>query len=393
MADLEEWVCEELERLLCMEDVRDIARRLMSLAARSMAEAQEYAEDILGSEPNAGKFFQQFVSKLEAIHKPAAQASATRYFANHHSDPTRNKGRGLTVKQEKNKKNKSKQAGEEVEVRRFKCGCFGTEHEEGCIICGVCGRIHCGAEGEGKCFFCGSGVHRSGTIPNEDFLDARRKLAEEVNKNVPQVENSDYSKEEKAVELLLAQGLEKALMQKNKLMARSKDSGFKGRVIDDQEDFYDLNDVDTNVWLDDAEREAYEALAADNEHRLDETVHTWKAPVKVTLDFENARVVQEVNVDSVEYKISQIDASDKEKKKGASSAGKGEATGEALDAPPSRASHLGGKEQELYKQLIEAAKQKKQDLRAERKKAAAAAGHLGNQKKRLIGAEDDALEE
>jgi hypothetical protein len=267
-AGQEEWLCGQLGELLGVqvEDVRSMARHLLGLGKRSMPAALAYAEDLLGQHPSTQQLLQALAARMQ----------------------NKGKGTALTVKYDTHSKHK----------KRSPCGCFGGEHS-GALLCTVCGRILCGLEGEGECFFCKSKVYRSGTLQNTEFVQARRAM------DSARVGNHHQLEEDNQLEDVMAVGLQRAIAQKNKLMQFAKDDTVK-RIIDDQEDFYDLDDVEANVWLDDEEREMYEEKALENEERLENVTKTYRAPVKVTLDFENKEVIQEEDLHRVEAKLKDV---------------------------------------------------------------------------------------
>jgi hypothetical protein len=286
-AQHEQWLCSELRSLLGIPEVLEIARQMISLSSRSIQMAQTYAEEILGTDdPQTIAFLERFSSRMQG------NALANSKLVSKVSDLSTSKGRALTVKYESKKNSKA------VVSKRIECGCYGLDHQS-LVICTICGRIHCEIEGEGDCFFCKSKVFRSGTIANQEFVDMMKSKA---NCELKGVEVSSVKDE---LDLILAQGLERAIAQKNKLIEFSQDAGVK-RIIDDQEDFYDIDEVDANVWLDDDERAEFEEKAFENEERLMNVTKTYRAPVKVTLDIHNKEIIQEEDVHKVEAKLKEV---------------------------------------------------------------------------------------
>jgi hypothetical protein len=72
---------------------------------------------------------------------------------------------------------KSKGGTSETTRKRVECNCQAVDHAL-VANCTACGKIVCAAEGEGECFFCGSFVTSTGTVPAPEFIETMR--ADEV---------------------------------------------------------------------------------------------------------------------------------------------------------------------------------------------------------------------
>lgn len=218
------------------------------------------------------------------------------------TDPAKAKGRNLIIKYEKKAKSAQKSEARDLSANRKKCGCFGTEHSAE-LICSCCGRILCAIEGEGECFFCGSFVTLKGTSESQEFLQERKRIAQ----NALEKSRIGFTKEEWEKRTDLAEeAREKAIAHKDKLLGFARDSAVRTRVIDDQEDYYELEDIDQNIWIDEAERQALEAIAIENEQRAEELIRPYRAPIKLTLDFASKRIIQESNPQSMENLLDEI---------------------------------------------------------------------------------------
>ncbi|XP_076233988.1 activating signal cointegrator 1 isoform X2 [Calliopsis andreniformis] len=184
-----------------------------------------------------------------------------------------------TIKEEKVEKKKTKfvnlysQDGKDKTTillkGRHKCDCEAKKHS---LInnCLSCGRIVCVQEGAGPCFCCGELVC---SLKEQAILSSNSKQAGHL-----------YNK---LVNQKPTKNLEESIKQRNKLLEYDR-SGFQGtKVIDDECDYYQTN----NIWLSSKEREKLKML--------EEKVHAQKhmsrlgRKVNVTFDFAGREVVEE----------------------------------------------------------------------------------------------------
>jgi len=144
---------------------------------------------------------------------------------------------------------RKKQRGGKQEIKRTACKCQAISHTlvNNCL---KCGKIVCSLEGPGPCFFCGNIV-------------------------APKGEEATYNYEG------VDENTRKAIEQKDKLIENDKSSN-RNTVLDDQEDYYDLNS-----WMTPEERQRAKKKHEEAEKQKKESKN------KITIDFAGRRVISE----------------------------------------------------------------------------------------------------
>lgn len=284
------WTCSQLQRLLGFQQVHDIARKLITLANTSEGLVLEYLTEILGESREVQVFTQEFIKRgPPPINAPVNSLQPT--------DPLLSKGRSLQVSYVPSK-SKGKPTSEQFPPSRLECACEGRKHPE-YANCLVCGRILCTVEGEGLCFFCGSYVEPHETKPNSAFIDSCHSMATRTNGCLAPVDvytqdtvSQDDSKQ--------------AIAHKNTLLQFAKEKSKRTRIVDEQSEFYVMDDVDSNLWLSDLERELAETKALSVEKSIAKEIHHGSGAYTVTLDLANKSVVMEDNTESLVGKLNEF---------------------------------------------------------------------------------------
>lgn len=178
----------------------------------------------------------------------SASEIQTKNTNNHKDDKHYNMGRGVKVTYVKDKAKPAKS--------REECSCMAMQHPL-VTNCTVCGKIVCELEGEGPCFFCGSYVTVTGTQISEEFIRVMKGLEETEEVDVQAYHDQAQDSE----------GLAKALAHKDKLLRFAQNSEKRTAVIDEQADYYDFQ---SNVWMNDEEKQVAKAIAEAEEAKLQE---------------------------------------------------------------------------------------------------------------------------
>ncbi|XP_034191480.1 activating signal cointegrator 1 isoform X1 [Osmia lignaria lignaria] len=166
---------------------------------------------------------------------------------------------------------------------RHKCDCEARRHA---LInnCQNCGRIVCTQEGAGSCFFCGELVC---SPKDQSILSSNTKQGDNLyNKLMSKKPNKS---------------LEESIKQRDKLLEYDQSGLQCTKVIDDECDYYQSN----NIWLDSKQREKLKK----SEEEMHAKRHTSRLNKKVAFDFMAREVVEEDAVDNYnEFDEEQIQA-------------------------------------------------------------------------------------
>lgn len=241
-SEILQWTTKELSSLLGFEQVESIAQKMLELADDQDA-LLAFVIDILGDDNSSMSFLEAFLDLFQSL----KESSLTNF--------TNGKGKALKVFFERPKvKNKPKPPRRAREA----CDCNGRTHEV-YTNCLECGRILCEREGEGECAFCGHFVSLHHSVELNEEAEALR----------------------------------------NKLLQISQ-KGTVQRVIDDQRDFYDLDDVANNQWLDSDERKAATVKAEQREAVNEAFSRPFRRPIRVHLDIKGQKFVEETEIEKPE---------------------------------------------------------------------------------------------
>jgi hypothetical protein len=271
---VEAWAQVELAKLLGFAQTEAIVQQMMHLSTQGRDAVVEYAHDLLGEhDPLVERFLEDFCKrmKLKSLDTIA-------------SDLTKLKGRSLTIRVEKSKKKEKAIVLEST--KRSVCGCLGTTHRA-VVNCLCCGRVLCASEGVGECFFCGSKVNEIGTVSNAEFISQFKEIAHRVNAKSKRNESASLV----GIGCPDEEGLEKALAHRDKLLEYAEQKIARSRILDDQEDFFDM---ESNIWLDENEAAMAEEIAAEKERELELQIRPSARPVVLDIDVGKNSVTQSV---------------------------------------------------------------------------------------------------
>eukprot|EP00123_Amoebidium_parasiticum_P021418 comp6674_c0_seq1/m.2457 comp6674_c0_seq1/g.2457 ORF comp6674_c0_seq1/g.2457 comp6674_c0_seq1/m.2457 type:complete len:601 (-) comp6674_c0_seq1:395-2197(-) len=162
---------------------------------------------------------------------------------------------------------------------RRMCECQAQRHD---LVgnCLDCGRVVCAQEGPGLCMFCGRytvGDTTVGLASETARRKEKQRLKEEAGVMVGKATNRTQEE--------MDSGLEKALSAKERLLKFDAQSVQRTKVIDDENDYFEVD----NRWLSKKERESRRAA----ELALQEAREKARNTVRITLDLAGRKVLQE----------------------------------------------------------------------------------------------------
>lgn len=163
---------------------------------------------------------------------------------------------------------------------RHSCDCQATKHQlvNNCL---GCGRIVCSQEGSGPCLFCGELVC---TNEERQILDRNSKASRQLLQRLIGKASEDSNVLKKNTKGNTSE-LQKAVEHKNKLLEFDRTVQRRTKVIDDQSDYFTLD----NRWLSQEEREAI--MKRDNEIKTKK--EALRGKTTVTFDFAGRRIIEE----------------------------------------------------------------------------------------------------
>jgi len=190
-------------------------------------------------------------------------------------------------KEEKSKKPKYKplyrQDGKTNDVvqlpGRHPCECQAAKHK---LInnCTRCGRIVCAQEGSGPCFFCSELVCSK---EEKEILSRQTKKSEQLLKKLTSDEQRSKYKTSKTME---EEKQERAIANKNRLLEYDANCEKRTKVIDDENDYFNIN-----KWLTKEQRQALEKKKED----LHAEKHKSRLEKKLIFDFAGRRIIEDTS--------------------------------------------------------------------------------------------------
>ncbi|XP_026671864.1 activating signal cointegrator 1 isoform X2 [Ceratina calcarata] len=273
-----------LWHITSMENVRDVDEYLRSFLDPNNVKHTQFIEDVKKQRVTIGKDQAGYKKANDTVDN-------TRKKQN---DKKKNKGKGKENKeskqvqeiaQEKMEKKKTKfvnlysQEGKSAILfkGRHKCNCEATKHN---LInnCLNCGRIVCTQEGSGPCFFCEELVCSQ---EEQAILSNNSKQSDRLhNKLINHKPNNN--------------ALEESIKQRDKLLEYDRDGVQCTKVIDDQNDYYQWN----NIWLPAEQRSKLKKLEDEMHQRKHMTRLDRK--VNLTFDFMGREVREEKQADDID---------------------------------------------------------------------------------------------
>eukprot|EP01134_Creolimax_fragrantissima_P006735 CFRG6735T1 len=170
----------------------------------------------------------------------------------------------------------------QVQPGRLPCDCMTTRHK---LIgnCVECGKIVCAQEGVGLCLFCGADA----IVPMSTALTGEAEGSHiGMTKTARKKEIVKMKQEEETLTPEKLDALIQALDLKERLLVFDRQMAKRTRVIDDEDDYYELD----SRWLDPETRKTREDL----KKKLDEAKEEFKKKQKnniITLDIVGQRVI------------------------------------------------------------------------------------------------------
>ncbi|XP_076391252.1 activating signal cointegrator 1 isoform X1 [Megachile rotundata] len=301
---MERWLHENLSKILDFPVSDDITKYIMQI--QNERDLDDYFKSFLD---NNNPKHRQFI--IDVKKRQASSKGQTGYKKVNDTDDTRKKqnekkkGKLKTKEKQENKQMQEVVKAEKVEKQkpkfinlytqegkdrviqlkgRHKCDCEARRHA---LInnCYNCGRIVCTQEGAGPCFFCGELVC---SPKDQTILSANNKQADNL-----------YNK---LINQKPSKSLEESIKQRDKLIEYDQSGIQCTKVIDDECDYYQSN----NIWLDVKKRERLQKL--EEEMNAIKHMSRLNKRTNMTFDFMARKVVEEIPDDDYDEYDEQIQA-------------------------------------------------------------------------------------
>ncbi|XP_006563094.1 activating signal cointegrator 1 isoform X2 [Apis mellifera] len=285
---MEDWICENLSQILDFPVTNEIVQYMIQI--QNERDLDDYMRSFLDYTNGKHRQFITDFKKQQALIKDQAKCKKEDDMDNgkkkqnekkkgkvKSKESKENKQIQENVKVEKLEKKKPKfesiysQDGKNREILlkgRHKCDCEAKRHT---LInnCLNCGRIVCAQEGAGPCFFCGELVCSE---KEQTILSSNTKQGDQLyNKLMNQKPNKN---------------LEESIKQRDKLLEYDR-NGIQGtKVIDDECDYYQSN----NIWFTAEQREKLRTL--EEEKNKKKHMSHLNKKIYAILDF-TGRIIEE----------------------------------------------------------------------------------------------------
>ena len=278
MASIEQWACEELERMgLC--DAQVIIRYLQPI--EDPGEVKEYLTSLLDTtQPSHKAFIEEFLRRQQEAkagkdtrfyRKPDLEMDSFKVIEKKkQKTPKESNGRGQkdgsssvtstpppstpskpssSGKKKTHFVNLYSEDGANKDVvllsGRHRCECQASKHTL-VANCLHCGRVVCHQEGSGPCQFCGNLVV---SREERELLNRGSRKSEALQRRLLSEKNATVSELPPPDEQ--TDGLKKAVEHKNLLLEFDQTSERRTRVLDDQSDYFSVD----SRWLAEGDRE------------------------------------------------------------------------------------------------------------------------------------------
>ncbi|OAD55708.1 Activating signal cointegrator 1 [Eufriesea mexicana] len=289
---MEKWICENLSEILDHPVSEDLAQYIMEI--QDEADLDNYFHTFLNfTNVKHKQFFIELKKRRASIKDQAKHKNVDDTDAMKKKQNGKKKGKVKTkeskeakqvqeiVKMEKKKPkfvNLYSQQGKDRATillkGRHKCNCEAKTHT---LInnCLNCGRIVCAQEGAGPCLFCEELVC---SLKEQSILSSNTKQAGQLyNKLMNQKPNKN---------------LEESIKQRDKLLEYDRNGVQCTKVIDDECDYYQSN----NVWLTTKHREKLQKLEEEINER--KRMSRLNRKICATFDFTGREVIEEDPVEN-----------------------------------------------------------------------------------------------